>query len=132
MKRDNLLFSLDPGNAVDWNTPELDALLKKSDSWQIDSRSYNARQEVEIHIGWGTHRCEPASVACEDDRAIVIETTASIASGEHVRVDKLSDNRTHSQWTIVMEGRPGVRESDRERNNHVYWLHNAPSLTPSY
>lgn len=132
MKRANLLFSLDPGNAVDWNTPELDALLKKSDSWQIDSRSYNARQEVEIHIGWGTHRCEPASVACEDDRAVVIETTASIASGEHVRVDKLSGNRTHSQWTIVMEGRPGVRESDRERNNHVYWLHITRSLTPFY
>lgn len=131
MNRANQSFSLDPGDAVDWNTPELNALLKTSDSWQIDSRSYNARKEVEINIGWGIHRCEPASIVCEDDRALVIETTASIASGEHVRVDKLSVNRTHGQWAIVMEGRSGVREGDRERNNHVYWLHITRSLSPS-
>jgi hypothetical protein len=131
MKRASLSLSLDPGSAVDWNTPELDALLKKSDSWQIDSRSYNACQEVEIYIGWGTHRREPASVACEDDGTAIIETAASIASGQHVRVDKASGDKTHSQWAIVTGGRPGVREGDKRRNSHVYWLRFTQSLSPS-
>jgi len=124
-------ISLPSTNAVDGSTPELDALLKKSDGWRIDNRSYNAHQKAEIHIGWGTHRCEPASVVWEDGGAIVIETTACMTSGEHVRVDKFSGNRTHSLWTVVIENRPGTREGDSERNIHIYWLQVTRSLSPS-
>jgi hypothetical protein len=107
---------------VDWNDPELAALLKRSDNWQLDNRGGFAPHEVQVYLGWSGSVGRTASLVWERDKSAVLETTFSLAKGDQVRVDKHLGDRIRTLWGVVLEGREGGREEDRARGVHLYWL----------
>lgn len=108
---------------VDWNDPELESLLRKSESWTLDNRSGYVAQQVRIHIGWGACADKPAVLVWERDNVMVLEAGFPIAQGEHVRVERLAGDGVRTVWGVVVEGREGFRAEDRANGVHVYWLH---------
>jgi hypothetical protein len=107
---------------VDWNDPELAALLTRSDSWQLDNRGGYTPQDVQVYLGWSSAVGRTAVLVWERDTSVVLETTFALGKGEQVRVDKHLGDRIRTLWGVVMEGREGFREQDQARGIHLYWL----------
>lgn len=112
-----------PANRVDWSDPQLESLLRKTESWKLDNRNVYPEQEVEIHIGWAAAVGRPALLVWERDQAMVLATTFPLPHGEHVRVDSHLGEGVRTVWGMVVEGREGHRAEDRANGIHVYWLH---------
>jgi hypothetical protein len=110
------------GLRVDWNDPELSSLLKRSEGWQLDNRGGFATQEVQVYLGWSGTVGRSAVLVWEREKSVVLETNFPIGQGEQVRVDKHLGDRIRTLWGVVVEGREGVREEDRQRGIHLYWL----------
>ncbi|RDS84950.1 hypothetical protein DWU98_03110 [Dyella monticola] len=108
--------------SVNWDDPQLVSLLRRSEQWSIDNRSGFSPQDVHVYLGWSGSVGRPATLVWERDNALVLETTFPIAQGEQVRVDKHLGNRIRTLWGVVVEGREGFREGDRQKGIHVYWL----------
>ena len=111
------------GHRVDWNDPDLQSLLSKTEHWKLDNRAGHVTQDVQIHIGWGMGADKPAVLVWERDKTMVLETAFEMPIGEHVRVDRLLDDGMRSVWGVVADGREGRREGDREHGVRVYWVH---------
>lgn len=107
---------------VDWDDPKLVSLLRKSEQWSIDNRGGFSPQNVEVYFGWSGSVGRTATIVWEHDNAVVLETTFPIGQGEQIRMDKYLGDRIRTLWGVVVEGREGVREEDREKGIHVYWL----------
>lgn len=112
-----------PSNRVNWQDPRLEALLKKSQDWQLDNRGNHPSLEVEIHLGWSASATRKALLVWELADVMVLETDFAIATGEHVRVDKPFGDGYQTRWGTVAESRPGLRADDRESGTQVHWIH---------
>ena len=103
---------------VDWNDPNLDALLQKVDGWRLDNRSDQPPQEVQIHVssGWTANSVvsKPAQLISMDERTMVLVTRFPVPQGDHVRVDSQRADGMHTVWGWIVEGREGYRVEDRE------------------
>jgi hypothetical protein len=111
-----------PSPRVNWNDPELASLLKRSDGWLLDNRGGHAPQDVEVCIGWSGSVGRSAILVWERENAAVLQTDFPIGQGEQIRLDKHLGDRVRTLWGVVVEGREGVREEDRQRGIHLYWL----------
>jgi hypothetical protein len=107
---------------VDWNDPELAALLKRSEEWQLDNRGGFAPQDVQVYLGWSGTVGRSAVLVWERDKSVVLEASFPLTKGEHVRVDKHLGDRIRTLWGVVVEGREGLRVDDRTHGVHLYWL----------
>lgn len=107
---------------VDWDDPKLVSLLQRSEQWSIDNRGGFSPQDVQIYFGWSGSVGKTATLVWERDNAIVLEATFPIGQGEQIRVDKHLGHRIRTLWGVVVDGREGVREEDRQKGVHVYWL----------
>lgn len=112
-----------PSNQVDWSDPQLEALLRKTESWKLDNRGGFPTQDVHVHVGWGANTGRKAILVWEKERVLVLETRFLIPKGEHVRVDRYYGDGVRTVWGVVAEGREGFREEDRQNGVYVYWLH---------
>ena len=110
-------------NPVDWNDPQLQKLLGKTDGWSLDNREVQPRRNVQIKIGWQAASCRPAVLVWKRESAMVIETAFTIPVGEYVRIDTDSGDSARSLWGVVAEARPGRREQDAANGIHIHWLH---------
>lgn len=108
--------------SVNWDDPQLASLLQRSESWSIDNRGGFSSQDVEIYIGWSGSVGRPAVLVWERGNALVLETAFPIGQGEQIRVDKHLGDRIRTIWGVVVDGREGTREEDREKGIHIYWL----------
>jgi hypothetical protein len=108
---------------VNWSDPHLEALLRKTEEWKLDSRGGFPAQAVHVHIGWGAGAPRKAILVWEADRVMVLETHYLIPQGEHVRVDRIQGDSMRTVWAVVAEAREGFREEDRENGVYVHWLH---------
>ena len=110
---------------VDWNDPQLSALLRKAEGWKIDNRTDSPPQEVQIQVagGWGDNGVSaPALLVSEADGAMVLVTRVPLAHGEHVRVNGQREGGQQTRWGVVVEGREGHRAEDREHGLYLNWL----------
>lgn len=112
-----------PSHKVDWNDPQLQALLGKIEGWNLDNRELHPRQDVLVQIGWGAGGDRPAVLVWKRERVMVLEASFQIPVGEHVLVNILLGHSTRSVWGVVVEGREGRRDGDTEAGVRVYWLH---------
>jgi hypothetical protein len=110
-------------NKVDWNDPELQALLQRSESWTLDNRGSFSRQDVELHVGWGAGSGRPAVLVWERGQALVVETQFPLAKDEPVRVDRHTPAGLRSVWGVVADGRKGTRSEDEAQGIYVHWVH---------
>jgi hypothetical protein len=108
---------------VDWNDPQLESLLRRSESWSLDNRGGFTPQEVQIYLGWSGTVGRSAMLVWERDKSVVLETNFPIGLGEHVRIDKHLGEGIRTLWGVVADGREGFREEDRKKGIHLYWLH---------
>lgn len=108
---------------VDWNDPHLQSLLSKTESWTLDNRGAFAAVDAQIHMGWGASTARQAVLVWESDQVMVLETRFMIPQGEHVRVDRVQAGVLRTTWGMVVEGRAGFREEDRQQGIFVHWLH---------
>jgi len=103
---------------VDWNAPNLDALLQKVDGWKLDNRSDRPPQEVQIHVssGWTANSVvsKPAQLVSMDEQSMVLLTLFPVPQGDRVRVDSQHADGMHTIWGRIVEGREGSRVEDRE------------------
>ena len=111
------------GNNVDWNHPELQLLLNKTEGWSLDNRGVYPRMACELHVGWGASVGRHATLVYEREGVMVVETNFAIPNGEHVRVDRIQAGALRSSWGTVMDGREGCRAEDRANGIHVHWVH---------
>jgi len=114
---------------VDWSNPRLEALLKKTEGWQLDNRGSFPSQDVGIQLGWsgdaGVGAVESSRsglLVWEQEQVMVIETNFPIAQGELVRVDRQVGDNVETAWGSLIESRPGLRADDDENGIHVHWL----------
>lgn len=108
---------------VNWSDPQLEALLRKTESWKLDNRGAFPSQDVQVHVGWGANTGRKAALVWENDRVLVLEAHFLIPQGEHVRVDRYYGESVRTVWGVVVEGREGFREEDRQNGVYVHWLH---------
>ncbi len=115
---------------VDWSKPHLEALLKKTEGWQLDNRGSFPRQDIEIQLGWPggmTHAsvdsARPGLIVWEHDQVMVVETGFAIEQGELVRIDRMSAEGVQTIWGTLIESRPGQRVEDGENHVHLHWVH---------
>jgi hypothetical protein len=108
---------------VDWSDPELESLLRKSESWSLDNRGGFNPQEIQLYMGWSGSVGRSALLVWERDKSMVVETNFPIGTGEHVRIDKHLGQSIRTLWGVVADGREGSREEDRKLGLHFYWLH---------
>jgi hypothetical protein len=108
---------------VDWNDPQLESLLRRSESWSLDNRGGFTPQEVQIYLGWSGTVGRSAMLVWERDKSVVLETNFPLGLGEHVRVDKHLGESIRTLWGVVADGREGFRGEDRKKGIHLYWLH---------
>ena len=103
---------------VDWNDPNLDALLQEVDDWKLDNRSDRPPQEVRIHVssGWTANSVvsKPAQLVSTDEQDMVLLTLFPVPQGDRVRVDSQRADGMHTVWGRIVEGREGYRVGDRE------------------
>lgn len=111
------------GNNVDWNDPQLQSLLGKTEGWSLDNRGVFSPVPCELHIGWGAGAVRPAVLVYERTGVMVIEAQFIIHAGEQVRIDCMQAGTLRSTWGAVAEGREGYRAEDRAQGIHVYWVH---------
>lgn len=112
-----------PTNVVDWDTPEMQSLLNKTMSWQLENRGSFSLCPVDIHLGWSTDISQPATLLMERGNVMVIETSFPIPPGENLKVDKPSgDDLPLRFWGTVIESRPGNRAGDDAKNTHIHWV----------
>lgn len=111
------------GNNVDWNHPEIQLLLSKTEGWNLDNRGVYPRLACELHVGWGAGVGRYATLVYEREGVMVIETRFAIPNGEQVRVDRIRAGAMRSSWGVVMDGRAGFRAEDRAHGLYVHWVH---------
>lgn len=107
---------------VDWNDPQLESLLRRSESWRLDNRGGYTPQDVQVYVGWSGTIGRSAVLVWERDKSVVLEANFPIGQGEQIRVDKHLGESIRTLWGVVVETREGVREEDRKRGIHLYWL----------
>lgn len=107
-------------SSVNWDDPQLAALLHKSADWKLDHRSNTPELQVDIHVGWQATVGQHAWLLLEKDNSIVLASNFPLPPGTHVRVDRLLGEVTRSQWATVAESRKGQREQDGD--TFIHWL----------
>ncbi|WP_458071017.1 hypothetical protein [Rhodanobacter sp. BL-MT-08] len=114
---------------VDWSDPRLEALLKKTESWQLDNRGSFQPQDIGVQIGWSgdagvgaVDSSRPGVLVWEHQQVMVIETNFPIEQGELVRIDRLVGDGVQIVWGSLIESRPGLRTEDGESGIHVHWV----------
>jgi hypothetical protein len=107
---------------VNWNDPELASLLSRSESWSLDNRGGFTPQDVQVYVGWSGTVGRSATLVWEREKSVVLEATFPMGKGDHVRVDKHLGESIRTLWGVVVDGREGYREEDRQRGIHLYWL----------
>jgi hypothetical protein len=108
---------------VDWNDPQLESLLRRSDGWRLDNRGGYSPQDVQVYVGWSGTVGKSAVLVWERGQSVVLETDFPIGQGEQIRVDKHLGDSIRTLWGVVVEERKGQREEDRMKDLHLYWLH---------
>lgn len=111
------------GNTVDWNDPQLQSLLDKTEGWSLDNRGVFSPVPCELHIGWGAGAVRGATLVFERAGVMVIEANFLIHVGEKLRIDRLVLGALRSHWGTVAEARDGHRAEDRAHGIRVYWVH---------
>jgi len=112
-----------PPGIVDWNDPQLQSLLDKTEGWSLDNRGVFSPVPCELHIGWGAGAVRSATLVYERAGVMVVEANFIIHAGEQVRVDRMLAGALRSSWGTVAEGRDGHRAEDRVQGIRVYWVH---------
>jgi hypothetical protein len=114
---------------VDWSNPRLEALLKKTEGWQLDNRGSFPPQDVSVQIGWSgdtsvgaTESSRPGVLVWEHEKVMVLATSFPIEQGELVRIDRLVGEQVEAAWGSLIESRPGLRVDDDEKHVHVHWI----------
>lgn len=110
-------------NIVDWDDPQLQKLLSKTEGWSLDNRGVFSPVPCELHVGWGAGAGRPARLVYEQPGVVVVATQTIIPKGEQVRVDRVQGGTLRSTWGVVVDGREGRREEDRARDIQIYWVH---------
>jgi hypothetical protein len=114
---------LPESNPVDWSDPQLQKLLGKIESWNLDNREIHPRRNVQVQVGWKAAGSNDAVLVWKRDKVMVIEASFVIPAGEYVRIDTLHGDSMRRVWGVVVDGRPGRREEDCANRVNVYWLH---------
>lgn len=118
MAHDKSRSSVNVG-AVDWNDPNLGALLQKVDGWSLDQRSSEAPLAVTMHLSSGFTAdsvvSKPAHLLALGEQGMVLLTGFPLPAGERVRVDCPRDGATHAVWGLVTESREGGRGDDKAK-----------------
>ncbi len=107
---------------VDWDTPELQALIEKTQDWQIDNRAGQRHKQSTVYVGWAALSGKPATIAFEDESKIVFLTHFPLSEEERIRLDKPIGDTSRHIWGEVVECRAGRRDGDAERGVHVVWM----------
>ena len=110
---------------VDWDDPELQSLLRKTESWQLDKRRNFAPQDVRIHLRWSTGAPRAARLLDLHADTIVLQTEFPLPAGEQVRIDRPAGEPGAPLWGVVMQSRPGTRADELTRGAHLHWLRRA-------
>jgi len=110
-------------NRVDWNDPQLQKLLSKTEGWDLDNRESQPRLDVQIHVGWNAGGGKMATLVWRREKVMVLEADFPIPTGEYVRVDTFFGDGMRSAWGVVVEGRAGRRADDCSNGVSIYWLH---------
>jgi hypothetical protein len=124
MAHDKTRSSVAVGN-VNWDDPRLNDLLKKVDGWNIDNRTNQPPQEVQVRIacGWNAGEAsKPALLISESDGLMVLATRLPLPHGEEVEVSSQAGVPSRIRWGTVVEERQGRRASDREQDLYLNWL----------
>lgn len=119
---DNKSFPTLSISGVDWNDPQLGALLNKSGDWQLDNRGSSPPLKLQIHFGWGAGVTKWAVLVWQNDEAMVLQTCFPMEQGEHVRVDRPQESGMETVWGEVLASRPGQRTDDQASGVQVHWL----------
>ncbi len=107
--------------SVDWESPNLQALLVKSDGWQIDNRHSIRLVSATVFVGPAAMSGAPVSIAWEDGHKIVFLAGFPIPVGERIRLLKRIADVTRIIRGESIECRQGRRAGDDERGIHVVW-----------
>ncbi|EQD43793.1 hypothetical protein B1A_15490 [mine drainage metagenome] len=121
MPRDKKFPGQHPVKA-DWGDPELQALLKKTEQWQIDQRPGFVAEDVRIDLRWGAGVPCAARLVDLHDEFFVLQTVLSLPVGEHVRVDRRVGDQATILWGEVMQSRAGMRAGDQILDGQFHWL----------
>ena len=111
------------GHVVDWDDPQLQSLLNKTEGWSLDNRGVFSPVPCELHIGWGAGAVRGATLVFERAGVMVVEANFVMGVGEKVRIDRVVLGALRSNWGTVAEGRVGHRAEDRANGMRVYWVH---------
>jgi hypothetical protein len=112
---------------VNWSEPHLEALLKKTEGWQLDNRGAFPPQDIEIQLGWAAGEASVSSgrhglLVWERNQMMVVETDFPIEQGELVRIDRPLGDSFQTVWGTLVESRPGQRADDDKNGIHVHWV----------
>lgn len=109
---------------IDWNSPELSALLAKTSEMGLDKRNAYDAKPVFVHVGWSTQLAgaHSATIVAEGDGAAVIEASFHLGQGERVRIEKRNTTGVRTMWATVIESKVGTRARDKKNGTIVYWL----------
>ena len=111
-----------PAISIDWNQPHLQALLKKSEGWQVDNRGSFVTQNVMVHLNGSTSVAKQARLVRTQNDVVVLETSFPIDVGELLRIDWPYGGTFKIQWVQVIESRTGQRRDDHDKGVHMHWL----------
>ena len=107
---------------VDWSDPALQSLLLKTENWQLDKRRSFTPLEVRIHLRWGIGSPQPATLLDMHEDMLVLQTELPLPAGEHVRIDRPSDDSGTPLWGVVMHSRPAARVDELTQGSQLHWL----------
>lgn len=106
---------------VDWEDPSLQALLGKTNGWQIDNRHSIRLESATAFVGPAATSGQPVTIAWEDGHKIVFLAGFPVLDGQRIRLQKRIADVTRIIRGEAIECRPGRRAGDEERGIHVVW-----------
>lgn len=110
---------------VDWDDPDLQSLLRKTESWQLDKRRSFTPQDVRIHLRWSTGAARFAKLLDMHEDMMVLQTAFPLQAGEQVRVDRPIGESGTPLWGVVIRSRAGTRADESAQGAYLHWLRRA-------
>lgn len=114
---------------VDWDAPELQELLKKTEGLRLDNRNTFHARWVRLHQGWLLANAnvpwQPALLVWDDHQGgLVLQTRTEIVQvGEPVAIDLAPDGLSpRVVFGEVVQSRPGLRPEDQGQPVYFAWV----------
>jgi hypothetical protein len=118
------LTGWDRSAPIDWNRPEICALLKKTNGLKIEKRNAFDEKPVTIHIGWSTHIAgsHEGTLVSEADGQVVVEGQFDLKKNELVCIERQTVAGVRVLWGAVVDKKVGARANEQNTGKMIYWL----------